>query len=186
MKVRLVLTAICISLFAFANAQEETSKINYANITEGGIITASPRGVALEATTINGFSINKSHVVGLGFGIGISYNQSYVGNGAAYTPIFVNYRYYFKPDQKFSPHVNAAVGGLITEDGGGIYSTITAGFRVKRFSFSSGISMMALQRDVNLWDYYGSGIDVGGCVVDSYEKEWFYPFGFVIKCGFSF
>ena len=186
MKVRLVLTAICLSLFAFANAQEETSKINYANISEGGIITASPRGVALEATSINGLSINKHHVLGLGFGIGISYNQSYVGNGAAYTPIFVNYRYYFKPDRTFTPHINTAIGGLLTEDGGGLYVTITAGFRVKRFSFSSGISMMSLQRGI--WEYYEfydpyTGLSYG----HSGEKmKWFYPFGFVIKLGFSF
>jgi len=110
--------------------------------------------------------------LGLGFGIGgcIMFD-SYWGDEeeCAYTPIFVNYRYYFNPGKSFSPHINAALGGLIATDGGGIYSAITMGFLAGKFSFSSGFSFLFVTEK----DWYG---DLVG----------YFPLGITIKCGFSF
>ena len=185
MKQKLLFTAMCLFLLPFANAQEETSKINYANITEFGIVSASPWGVALEASSINGISIDKHHVIGIGFGIGYSFHKSYV-SGIAYTPIYANYRYYFRPDKNFTPHINTALGTLYTENGWGLYSLITAGFKAKRFSFSSGLSIMGVQ---NYAEEYVDYVDIyrnTTYTVPVKTMKWHYPFGFVIKCGFSF
>lgn len=180
MKTRLFLATICLCTFLFVNAQEETSKVKYANITEAGLITASPQGIGLEVATVNGININKRHIIGIGFGVGMSWNKRH--ENQSYTPIFANYRYYFKPDNKFSPHITAAVGGIITESYGGVYSAITAGFRVKKFSFSSGISLMPMLGE----EYYEYYDDYGYYRAEWSGSEWYFPFGFVIKCGFSF
>ena len=193
MKARIIITAICFSLFSFANAQEQeqtqeqkqeqTSKIRYSMITEGGMLTASPWSIALEATSVNGISINKHHLVGLGIGIGFSMNKNYSDGGVPYTPVFLNYRYRFNPDKKFSPHINVAAGSLIMEDGVGAYSAFTAGFTAGKFSFSSGLSLFALngyaRKTYTFYDPYYSSVTIA-------EEKWFYPFGFVVKVGFAF
>jgi len=178
-------------------AQENETKenITYSNITEFGFITASPKGIAFEATTAHGFSIDKTHHLGLGIGIGTSmgvttyegYNSSSARTSwAAYMPVFLNYRFYFKPEKSFSPHVNVAVGGLIPKEGFGIYSSITMGFRAGKFSFSSGISMLAIQRE---YFEYREIYDQNGWIssVQNISKlKWTYPFGITLKWGFSF
>jgi hypothetical protein len=181
-----------VSLFA-----QENETIRYSNITEFGIITASPRSCGLEATTVHGFSLDKAHHFGLGFGIGgIFYtvkeispydglSSSYT-ESAAYMPVFVNYRFYLKPSKSFSPHANISLGGAVPVEGYGFYSSITMGFKAGSFSFSSGISFapLYLTRDVREQHYL---------VEDDYwetryvpKKEWTYPIGITLKCGFTF
>jgi len=143
---------VSVSLFAQENKTEE--EIRYSNITEFGFMTASFQSLALEATTVHGFSMNKKHHFGLGTGIGGNFGI------AAYLPVFANYRLYFKPDNTPSPFVNVAVGGLVTQDEGGVYSALTMGFRSGKFSLSSGISVMLIDGEL--------------------------PFGVTIKCGFTF
>ena len=190
MKTKLIATAWCLCVFSFTHAQKDTSNYRYANITEAGIFAASPRGIGLEVTTVNGIAINKHHVIGIGFGIGASfhrtysdYNYYYYGNERGYTPIFANYRYYFKPDNRFCPHITGALGGVVMSHGGGLYTAVSAGFRVNKFSFSSGISFMPVRRMSYFYPDYGYFFEY------DYRKsvyKWHYPFGFMIKCGFSF
>jgi hypothetical protein len=161
---------------------QENEKIRYSNITEFGFLTTSIKGVCLEATTVHGISINKAHHLGLGFGIGgCFYSDAYFGEIFGYMPIFLNYRLYFKPDKTFSPHVNVALGGLTLEEGYGLYSSLTMGFRAGKFSFSSGLSFMPMYKEVPVRMHYDNW---GGWY--GREKKWSYPFGITLKWGFAF
>jgi len=193
-----------ISLFAQEN--EKNEKIKYSNVTEFGFSTARPKGVSLEATTAHGVSINKAHhFFGLGFGIGLCYRQegfikdvnifsdgSYgysSTNPKVYMPIFLNYRYYFKPEKTFSPHLNLSAGGIMLREGYGIYSSITMGFRAGKFSFSSGLSLMPMYREEIMIKYYESVNTWGKPISMPYsvtEWKWSYPFGLTLKVGFAF
>lgn len=184
---------VSVSLFAQENGSNET--IKYSNITEFGFYAVSPRGISFEATTVNGFSMDKHHHFGLGFGMGYNFFLSYE-YPTAYMPAFVNYRYYFTPDKRFSPQINASLGGAMVEDGGGIYSSLTMGFKAKKFSFSSGLSLMALYRHETWSDwidngYYDSDLDrwiedPDAHSISHESKKWYFPFGFVLKVGFAF
>jgi len=191
MKVR----AIAFSAFllaavsAFSQENETKENIRYSNITEGGFIATSPKGFGFEATTVNGFSMNKQHCLGLGLGFGylMSLSDDYF---YLHMPVYFNYRLYFNPEKSFTPHLNIALGGVMIEEGGGLYSAVTLGFKVYKFSFSSGISFMAINGDVEK-TYERSRVDPysGYTYTEYYSKtvsEFFYPFGFTLKCGFSF
>lgn len=182
---KIILASLMAILFvgAYAQEQEDEPKIKYSNITEFGFMMASPKGIGFEATTVNGFSINKKHCLGLGIGIGAqAYNEYYYG-GTAYTPIFANYRLYFQPNKTFSPHINVAFGGLMVSDGEGFYSSVSAGFRAGKFSFSSGVSFMPVRRPSDEVLYYD---EWGNRYWEDGPKEWYYPFGVMLKWGFSF
>lgn len=155
----LVISTLC----AFSYAQD--TKITYSNITEFGLQTASPRWVALEATTVNGFAIDKQHALGIGIGMGGMF-KIYGNNSYAfpYMPFYLNYRMYFRPGKTFSPHVNLAFGGIMTTENYGGYSAITVGFRAGKFSFASGVSFFP----------------------HNYDYGWQYPVGLTLKVGFSF
>ena len=204
MKARVIITAAflaaSISLIAQENGTKE--KITYSNVTEFGLLTASPKGVAFEATTAHGVSFDKQHNLGLGFGIGVrlyttTYSDPYYfytskrTNTNVYMPIFLNYRLYFRPEKTFSPHMNIAVGGLMqADDGKGMYSSITMGFRAGKFSFSSCISLMAVNQQETVTKYYDYVDPYNGYIyTTSYsvrEWKWSYPFGITLKWGFSF
>ena len=161
-----LLTSISLS----AQEKEIKEDIGYSNITEAGLFAAGPWGMNIEATTIHGFSLNKQHHFGLGFGIGncIMFDMPF-GKGGIYMPVFANYRYYFYPKKSFSPHVNASLGGLIMENGSGMYSALAMGIKSGHFSLSSGFSFtMMVQPD-------GWG-----------EYEAYFTWGLVLKCGFTF
>jgi len=165
-----VLLSATVTLFA-----QENEKIKYSNITEFGFFATSPQSFGLDITTVHGFSINKQHHIGLGFGIGGGFHESY--DGYYYSPVFFNYRLYFKPERKFSPHVNVSLGGMIaTENIAGLYSSIAAGFKAGAFSFSSGLSFMPFHAEE--WEY--------GCFGEGFVNKWYYPFGLTLKCGFTF
>jgi len=189
------------SLSAQENETKET--IKYSNVTEFGFAAASPQGVSLEATTVHGVSMNKKHHFGLGLGIGINFHKntyysslpsypSYWSTSTTstlYMPIFLNYRLCFKPDKKKSPHINLSAGGLIPDEGTGIYSSITAGFKAGAFSFSSGLSFMVMHRKEEVIKYYEFTDSWGyTSVVEHSEREWkwSYPFGITLKVGFTF
>ena len=156
---------MCVSLFAQENEKKET--YTYSNITEFGYAAASFKGVLLEATTVNGVAIDKQHLFGLGVGFGTNVFHTSFENVFVYMPIFLNYRFYFKPEKTFSPHVNVSLGGIAMEEGRGLYSSVTMGFKAGIFSFSSGLSFTPIyykektKKDVSL-------------------------FGITLKCGFSF
>ena len=165
-----VIALLAASVSLFAQEKGGNENIRYSNITEFGVFTTSPLGIAIEATTVQGFSIDKQHYIGLGIGFGGSFHSA---NNTAYMPIFANYRYYFNPNKVFSPHTNIALGGMAVRDGEGIYSAITMGFKAGHFSFSSGLSFMAIHA-AQRYDYR------------YFNKTWYYPFGITLKCGFSF
>ncbi len=188
MKTKIVLLSITMLVFSFlGHAQGFSEKASYSNITEFGFLAASPKGVSFEATTVNGFCFNKMHSIGIGIGIGINTYKEYrssteytSNNNTAYTPIFLNYRVYFKPENVFSPHLNLSIGGMIVEDGSGAYSSLTMGFRARKFSFSSGLSLFAVQRPTQIIkDGFNPAIPV-------IAMKWYYPFGITIKWGFAF
>jgi len=180
-----ILCVLLVSVSLFAQESEKIEKIRYSNITEFGFITTSPQSFGLDITTVHGFSINKQHHIGLGFGIGGGFLESYDGinDGYYYSPIFFNYRLYFKPEKKFSPHVNVSLGGMIaTENIAGVYSSIAAGFKAGAFSFSSGLSFMPfhLERQKIVYNggyYYDQLVNI---------NKWYYPFGLTLKFGFTF
>ena len=192
MKTR-ALTLAAFLVISVSLAAQENEKIKYSNVTEFGFTAASPKGISFEATTAHGFSIEKQHHLGLGTGIGTIllnqggyYNKPKRTNSTVYMPIFFNYRVYFKPDKKFSPHVNIAVGGLTIEDGAGVYSAVTMGFKVGAFSFSSGLSFMPYYRK---YYFHGFFYEAWGTIIEqkSYTyTEWYYPFGMTLKLGFAF
>ena len=169
----LVLVALLfvpVSLSAQENETKET--YTYSNITEFGFFTTNIDGVAIEATTVHGFAVDNKHHFGLGIGFGASTHIYYT---SSYIPVFANYRLYFKPDQKRSPHVNASLGGLMIKDGGGVYSSLAMGFKAGGFSFSSGLSFMAInQKERGYYSFEHS------------DSQWSYPFGIIIKWGFTF
>jgi len=174
MKARIFVLAafllVSISLSAQENEKKEHAK--YSNITEIGFVTASPQGIAIEATTAHGVLFDKTHQLGLGLGIGMGFRYGYSN---PHMPIFFNYRCYLKPNNTFSPHVNMAVGGLILLDGVGIYSSVTMGFRAGFFSFSSGLSFTPI---------YGSGYRPR--YKPPISDSWDFPFGITLKVGFTF
>ena len=174
---RLTAKAIAFTAFLLASvslfAQENETSIKYSNITEVGITTASPQSFGFEATTAHGVSIEKAHNLGMGFGIG--FNVSDKAGFNLYMPVFFNYRLYFKPQNKFTPHFNVALGMLVPADGMGYYSAVTMGFRSGKFSFSSGLSFLPVYRKGEVfWDGRRS------------EDKWYFPFGITIKAGFAF
>jgi hypothetical protein len=202
MKAKVFLSSVFLwaSIVLYAQEQESKENIRYSNISEVGFVTTSPRGFAFELTSVNGFSVNKKHHVGIGVGFGGSLHSSYQ-TSTEYTPVFFNYRYCFKLEKR-SPHVNISAGGLLTKDGYGIYSSITAGIRHGKFSFSSGISFMAIYREeeVEKVEYYDPVYSTDPLdIVDPYRyipyysytytrkmpPKWYYPFGVTVKCGFA-
>ena len=197
LSIRAVFAIILLSSVSYA---QEKENMTYSNITEFGFRAVSPRGIAFDATTVNGIAINKQHLLGIGIGIGGSFiynNTIYISSfedydyknvpGAAYMLVYLNYRCYFNPQQKFSPHINISLGGLMTQDGYGGFSSITAGFRAGRFSFASGFSFMPMLRSVEVGYYNGRYDDYGNWYYPTNTiSKWYYPFGFTLKVGFSF
>ena len=194
-----VLTSFLL-VFVPLSAQEKTTadSITYSIIGESGMVSASIRGISFETTVVNGISINKQHLIGLGMGFGDNfytivysspYSRAESSSSAVYMPIFVNYRFYIKPQKTFSPHINVAAGGIWIENGGGIYSSLTMGFRAGFFSFSSGLSLMAIhQKEGMAFDEY---FDPYTNTFYSYSRPepvwiWRYPLGITVKVGFSF
>jgi len=182
----ILLFALLSSVALFAQEEEKSTAIKYANITEFGFFATSPKSVYAEGTTVHGISINKQHIIGLGTGIGGGgYFSNSINVSTAYMPIFFNYRCYFLPDRKLSPHINVAAGGLFTTHGEGFYSSVTAGFKSGKFSFSSGFSLLGINEPRNYYyDYYD---DYNVYYYGVYQKkEWYFPIGITIKVGFTF
>ena len=184
---------LVISISLAAQENEKKEKMKYSNVTEFGFTTASPKGISFEATTAHGFSVEKQHHFGLGTGIGINLhittNTHPWGTyssllGTIYMPIFFNYRYCFKPEKPFSPHINIALGG-ITSDNMGVYSVIAMGFKSGAFSFSSGLSFMPFVVTEYYYDYYYDEWGIYQSNTKS-ESKWLYPFGLTLKVGFTF
>ncbi|MDR1878152.1 MAG: hypothetical protein LBQ64_01145 [Bacteroidales bacterium] len=164
-----------------AQEQEEIpppQHVKYTVIFESGL-TANYAHFSMEHTVVNGIILDGRHAIGLGLGIGV------FGNDDIYTPVYVNYRHYFSVG-KYAPFINTAVGGLMLTNGGGFYSTLTAGFRKHKFSFSSGIFFMAYR----YYETYSRTVyDHDGfnpyqiTEKDPVDK---FPLGVIVKVGVTF
>jgi len=179
MKARVFVLAAFLLVSACLSAQENEKRFVYSNITEIGLSALNFKGFSYEATSAHGILLDKKHNLGIGIGFGFNMPQN---SNVAYIPLFFNYRFYFKPDKSFSPCINLAIGGLLAEYEGGFYSSFTGGFKAGVFSFSSGISLMAVKIDDGGWIYSQSG-ELEGFVSD---YKWYYPFGIILKWGFAF
>jgi len=164
------------SVALFAQENKTNENLTYSNITELGIAVASPQGISIEATSVHGFSVKKTHHWGLGVGFGGIFTKQ---NEMIHMPIFLNYRLNFKPEQKHSPLLNISVGGIYIKDGNGFYSAIRMGYRIWKFSFSSGVSFMAVNWTKKEPDYQYP-YDIKTKKINSNM------FGFTIKAGFTF
>ena len=148
----LAIIFILVSVFCFG---QETPKIDenfpkeknisYSFITEHGMYMwwAGYAGVF-----VNGICFNKTQDLA-GIGIGLEYD---IASGPSY-PIFLNYRHYFPNKAKLEPLINIAVGTRLCAWYSwqpsmlGLYTTVASGFRVKSFSFSSGLFVKSLNSD---------------------------------------
>jgi len=169
MKRIIFITIACLCVVFQAQSQETEQKqtsVKYSVLVESGF-QAGWGYVGFEHTVVNGIRINDKHAVGVGLGFGTPIFSN------MYCPIYANYRYYFNK-KDFSPHVNVALGGVMFDEGGGLYSTITSGFRFHRFSFSSGMFFQTSQDDRDLW----------GSLAGSRYK--YFSWGFVLKAGVTF
>ena len=171
---RIIFITIALLCVAFQAQSQETEQkqttVKYSLIVESGF-QAGWDYVGFEHTVVNGIRINDKHAVGFGLGFGTPIFSQ------LYCPIYANYRYYFNK-KDFSPHVNVAFGGVMFDKGGGLYSTITSGFRFHRFSFSSGMFFQGIRDNRPL-----RSILPGGCY--GYSSNYF-SWGFVLKAGVTF
>ena len=167
------------------SAQKNEKRFVYSNITEIGLSALNFEGFSYEATSVHGILLDKKHNLGIGIGFGFNMPQN---SNVAYIPLFFNYRFYFKPDKTLSPHVNIAVGGLVAKEGYGVYSSITMGFRIRKFSFSSGLSFTPIYEMIYWTERIREGTDDYPTYssVKKSKMEWYYPFGFTLKVGFTF
>jgi hypothetical protein len=177
------LTAFAFNLFLFASvslsAQElyevetENGKaIRYSNITEIGVIGFANIWDILGGTTVNGISINKEHFVGMGLGAGLGrFPHVY---STIYFPLYANYRFYFISNGKSSPHIDLAVGGILSNGNNGFYSSFAIGFRARNFSFSLGMPFIAMSCQVE------------NRIYKTIEHHWDYLYGGTVKIGFTF
>lgn len=102
----------------------------------------------LSLTAINNIAFNDRFL--LGIGCGLEY-RSFIFPKELAGLCFLNFRYYFnKPEKNVRPMLNIAMGGRVVKDFDGffvsnpetmygVYGTLGAGFKVKRFSLQGGI-----------------------------------------------
>jgi len=159
---------MAIPLLSFGQKETSTNekdntecKISYTFINEYGYFLGG--GVGFTGVFVNGISIKKQNVLGIGIGYEIDTHCE------QNVPLFFNFRHYFPSKRAVKPLVNVGIGtrisfwesyasewcgtrgdGYIDSDlflmnaypiqrvAFGLYSTIAAGFKVKTFSFTSG------------------------------------------------
>ncbi len=169
------------SLYSYAQDQQSVNA-KYSISIEDGIL-ASVHHFGIEKTVVNGVAINRKHVVGIGIGFG--FGTFSINNDPMYCPLFANYRYYFTPGD-FSPHINFSLGGIIFSEGQGLYSTLMAGFRKYKFTFSSGIFFQAYQYRKTYYTEIYDGNGFYQTTITSSKLVQEFPIGFAIKLGVAF
>lgn len=151
----------CSSAFAQNSSTQNDvtpKKLSYNFIMEFGNYFGS-KTTGLTGVAINSLSIKDQNLIGIGVGYEMDVNDQTA------IPLFFNFRHYFnRPERKVTPLVNIAVGTRLcftdrhawteiydpitgyytsfddsyTEFIPGLYASMTAGFKAKAFSFSSG------------------------------------------------
>jgi hypothetical protein len=180
------------SVMLFAQENETKDSITYSNLTEFGIISLSPQCFSFETTVVQGFALNRQHHFGLGIGIGGHFRMGEMTDDPVLfsIPVFLNYRYYFKPDKTFSPHLNAVLGGMMLNRGWGLCAAIATGFRVGKFTLASGLSFLALKHQVRWYEnvtYFSPSEDYYyEETIERTFSKWSFPLGITLKWGFAF
>lgn len=151
----------CSSAFAQTGSTQTDvtpKKLSYNFIMEFGNYFGS-KTVGLTGVAINSLSIKDQNLIGIGVGYEMDVNDQTA------IPLFFNFRHYFqRPERKVTPLVNLAVGTRLCfneiydwievydpitgyyngyedrhmEFTPGLYASMTAGFKAKSFSFTSG------------------------------------------------
>jgi hypothetical protein len=165
---------------------EPVSPIQYTMLLEGGINTASPVSVGGEFVFMHGLTFQKKHLFALAFGIGGGYIESYQDENWTdrpfYMPFYFTYRYYFRPDKKFTPMVSSALGGLINYSDkqlfGGCYASFCTGFKVRKFYLLGGLNFTSMQSYVE--SYYDCS------TYTRTQVQWIFPVGLMLHVGIAF
>jgi len=139
--------------------------ILYSFITEhGGYIGGD---IGYTGVFVNGIRLSKTQDE-IGIGVGVEYGIA----GPLNIPIYLNYRHYFSSKRNSQPFLNFAAGTrlslLYLEKPCilGLYSTVTTGFRVKAFSFSSGFYVKSIG-----FDFFFVGFEIKlGCTFNTTKK----------------
>jgi hypothetical protein len=131
---------------------EENKKISYSFITEHGFCLGR-EFFAYEGVLVNSIRLNKTQDE-IGVGTGFRFNLM----GMTSIPVFANYRHYFPSKTDLQLFLNFAAGTHIAylenPCKAGLYTTLTTGFTVKAFSFSSGFYVISYD------EYFFGGIAV--------------------------
>jgi len=151
------------------NLQEK--KVSYTFLNEYGMYAGWDVGAT--GVFVNGICFNKTQDE-IGIGVGCEFG---VASGLSF-PIFINYRHYFPKREKIQPLINVAVGTRLTSWYGtgpwypAFYSVVAAGFRVKAFSFNSGIYVKSLawNKYHNTNDFFG-GVEIKLGYTLNYNKK---------------
>lgn len=133
MKKIMVFVMLLLAATPILKGQErELPTVKYSMFNEYGLYFGGSNGFS--GVFVNGAEFKDGTFVGLGLGYQTDwYSQS--------IPIFLNLRHYFRPQNRFSPLVNLAIGTQMlfdTDVDFGTYATIGAGFKAGAFSFCSG------------------------------------------------
>ena len=155
-------------------------KISYSFINEYGMFGGGTFGFT--GIFVNGIRFNKTQDL---LGLGVGYEADFRSEQSI--PIYFNYRHYFPGKKKLQPLVNIGIGVRVSfwkewiswyekyydEYSGywydewygysnqkitpGIYATIASGFKVKSFSFTSGLFLKSWNKEY----FGGAEIKVG-------------------------
>jgi hypothetical protein len=149
-KIILVVVSIFIIIPTLSFGQDATminkKNVSYSFITEHGLYLGWDIGYT--GVFVNGICFNKTQDL-IGIGVGVEYG---IASGLS-IPIYANYRHYFPSKTKLEPLVNVAIGTRFCAVYSwkpsmmGLYTTIASGFRVKSFSFTSGLFVKSLNND---------------------------------------
>ena len=151
---------------------EKDKKVSYVFIVEHGMYLGF--NIAYTDVFVNGICFNKTQDI-IGIGVGAEFDIM----DRLSIPIFANYRYYFQSKTNLKPLINIAIGTRLTswysyEHSHPIrtwkpdfYSTIASGFRVKGFSFTSGLFVKSFK---NLF-FGGIEIKLGYIFIHSKKAE---------------
>ncbi|MDR2410687.1 MAG: hypothetical protein LBE13_21605 [Bacteroidales bacterium] len=180
---KIIITVVFAGLFFQSYAQEQQSpSVKYALLLEGGF-SGGIKHAAIEQIVCNGIAINEQHLVGIGMGLGMGISGVINDNtNTIYCPVYVNYRYYFKTGTS-SPHVNFSIGGMILSDSEAWYSSLTAGFRKHKFTFSSGVFFHAYQY-TKYTTVYNDPLFYSGKEESKVIQE--FPVGLIVRVGVAF
>jgi hypothetical protein len=122
---------------------EKEKKISYSFLTEHGFyygLYPFYGDMGFTSVFVNSIRLNKTQDE-IGVGVGFEYSFASGMN----IPIYANYRHYFSDKNKLQPFLNLTAGmrlcfwGFEPPIEPGFYSIVSGGFRIKGFSFSSGI-----------------------------------------------